>query len=307
MSQAEPPWREALDALAAAYAPATLLHVRRQFRAFEAWCAEAGLPALPATPQVVAAHIDAVHPRYRRATMTARLGAIRKVHGLFDLPDPVHGRLVYLALRRGRRAYGGPPRQARAVTAVLKARLLAAATADLTGARDRVMLNLAYDTLCRSAEVVAFRVEDVTPLADGTAKLHIRAAKNDPFSEGGAAFVSAATHSELQAWLEAARITAGPILRRVWKDRTTGGRMDPSILGRRIRHLATQAGLPPHIVRQLSGHSLRVGGVQDHAAAGRTLLEIMRAGRWRGLPCVARYAREATINIWAEPNGASQP
>ena len=77
--------------------------------------------------------------------------------------------------------------------------------------------------------------------------------------------------------------------------------MHPSILGRRLRDVATEAGMPRAAVHAISGHSLRVGAVQDLAADGRSLLEIMCAGRWKNVEVLARYARKATVNVWADP------
>lgn len=296
---ASPDWRGALAELGAAYAPETLAHNRRQFGAFERWCRERAFCPLPASPEVVAAHIDDVHPGLRCKSVVVRLGAIRKVHGLFHYPDPTVDRVVRLAVRRGRRAVLQPQRQAKGLTRALKAEVLAGCGGDLTGLRDRLMINLAYDGLLRAGELMALRVEDVCPLAGGMARLHIPSAKNDPFGEGASAFITAATHRELQTWLEAAGIGRGAVLRRVWRGRVTGGAMHPSSLGRRLRATAAAAGLPPQVVRRLSGHSPRVGAAQDLVAEGRSLLEIMRAGRWRDVDAVARYAREATVNIWS--------
>jgi hypothetical protein len=40
---------------------------------------------------------------------------------------------------------------------------------------------------------------------------------------------------------------------------------------------------------------------------GRTLPQIMRAGRWRNLDSVALYLREAPIHIWATQADGAPP
>lgn len=42
-----------------------------------------------------------------------------------------------------------------------------------------------------------------------------------------------------------------------------------------------------------------MGAAQDLVSQGRTLLEIMLAGRWRDVSSVADYVRDAQVNVWA--------
>lgn len=89
-----------------------------------------------------------------------------------------------LAIRRARRLKPQRPNQALGVTAVLRDRLLAATTDDRSGLRDRALVSVGFDTLCRCGELVALHFEDIEPNHFGTASLLIRRAKNDPKGAG---------------------------------------------------------------------------------------------------------------------------
>jgi site-specific recombinase XerD len=49
---------------------------------------------------------------------------------------------------------------------------------DLMGLRDRVLLSVGFDTLCRRSELVAIR-QDLTRNGNGTYSVLVRRAKND--------------------------------------------------------------------------------------------------------------------------------
>jgi hypothetical protein len=53
--------------------------------------------------------------------------------------------------------------------------------------------------------------------------------------------------------------------------------------------MALAAHISPELVRDISGHSTRVGCAQDMAALGIELAAIMQAGRWATPEMVGRY------------------
>jgi len=87
-------------------------------------------------------------------------------------------------MRRALRAKRARPHQALGLTNDLRDQLIAACPNTLAGKRDRAMIALGYDTLCRRAELVALLLEDLRPPANGSAQILIRRSKNDPYGEG---------------------------------------------------------------------------------------------------------------------------
>lgn len=293
-------WQEALDRLQGAYSEQTLRSYRADFAIFDSWCTANNLCSLPATPATLAAFISAQAPELAANTLRRRLSGIRKVHRLFHLANPAEDEEVLIAMRRALRSRTRRPRQALGLTKELRDQLVAACGNDLAGLRDRALIMVGYDTLCRRSELAALRVEDLTPLADGSMLALIRRAKNDPFGDGRDGFVSAAAAEALKAWLEAAKISEGWLFRRVNPGWAGVDALHPHSVGRILKLRASAAGLPPYVSKQLSGHSMRVGAAQDMVANGADLLPIMRSGGWKSVTVVARYVEHVELTKLAE-------
>jgi site-specific recombinase XerD len=293
-------WWAALEALEGAYAASTLHELKSDVRLFHGWCQKRGCGFLPAAPADVAGFVDWGFARWARRSVQRRLAAIRKLHLLLGLADPTRALGVRVAWRRGCRQNAVRSRQAIGVTQSLRDRLLAACPDDLIGLRDRALIRVGYDTLCRRAELINLRLEDVTWLPDGTAKVRIRQSKTDPYGVGQTAYISADGRRTLEAWLTRAGLAGGPIFRPVLQSHVGRRALDPRAVNQALALAARRAGLPPALARGLTGHSLRVGAAQDLAAAGKSLLQIMRAGRWSNISVVAGYVRQAEVNVWAD-------
>jgi integrase/recombinase XerD len=100
------------------------------------------------------------------------------------------------------------------------------------------------------------------------------------------------------AWLAAADITAGPLIRPVYHGHAITRFLEAFAITRILKKLAARAGLDPAEVAKVSGHSLRVGAAQQLTMNGVQLLPIMRAGGWRSTNIVARYVENVDINVW---------
>jgi hypothetical protein len=140
------------------------------------------------------------------------------------------------------------------------------------------------------------RIEDVTPSQDGAALILARRSQNDPFGAGRLAYVSARTLRIVRAWLAAAEIIAGPIVRAARSDGGIGrAALRPYSAPRILNRVAVATGSPAASVAQLSGHSMRVGAAQDMIASGLFAPPIMQAGGWRTMNVVARYVESANL------------
>lgn len=293
-----------------AFADATVRARRSDTLIYMTWCATRGVEPLPATPDTVAAFLDAMangepltvtmpgrrplvvdQPR-KPATLERYASSIAALHRAAGLPDPRSADAVRFALRRHWRAQGRAQRQARGLTFDLRQRLLEPEPCSLLELRDRALLVVAYDTLCRRGELVALRVEDLTRSADGDAVITVRKSKTDQEGEGSERYLAPDTVAVLDAWLAAAGVTEGPLFRAVRKNGVPGNPLQGQEVPRLFRALARRAGVPERAVAELSGHSTRVGAAQDLAAAGVELPEIMQAGGWKAPTMVARYTRK---------------
>jgi site-specific recombinase XerD len=288
-------WREAIDRLEGAYSEHTLRSYRADFAIFDSWCISNNLCSLPASPSALADFIAAQAPELAANTLRRRLAGIRKVHRLFHFPNPTDDEDVQIAMRRALRSKTRRPRQALGLTKELRDQLAAACSTDLAGLRDRALIMVGYDTMCRRSELAALRVEDLTSLEDGSMLALIRRAKNDPFGDGRDGFVSTVAAEALKAWLEAANISEGWLFRRVNPGWAGADALHPHSIGRILKQRAIAAGLPAEIACRLSGHSMRVGAAQDMVANGADILPIMRSGGWKSISVVARYVQSVEL------------
>ena len=291
-------WRAAIERLEGAYSENTLRSYRADFSAFEDWCQRAGDRALPASPQTVAAFIAHDAIKSSPATLRRRLGGIRKVHRLLRLENPVEDEDVLIAMRRALRTKPRRQKQALGLNRDLRDKLLAACPETLLGLRNRAIITVGYDTLCRRSELVSLRLEDLAPLEGGAMSILVRRAKNDPFGDGRYGYLTPPTVEILKKWLDVASIKNGWLFRKVITgDHVGSNALSPYTVVRVIKGAADAAGLNPHIVQNLSGHSMRVGAAQDLMADGVGLLPIMQAGGWKSMNVIGRYVEHAEITL----------
>lgn len=265
---------------------------------FTAWCISTGRRSLPATPDTVAAFLEAEAARKSVATLRRYAASIAHLHRAAGAENPTAAEPVRLALRRIAREKGTRPRQADALTRRSVDRMLDATPSRLAGLRDAALLAVAYDSACRRSELVAFDVEDVTGDADGAAVALIRRSKTDQEGAGRVVLLAPDTVARLEAWKQAAGITSGPLFRSVRKGGRSVGvdRLGADAVAAVFKAMARRVGID---AAGVSGHSTRVGVAQDAAALGCSLVEIMQAGGWKSPTMVARYSEKVGVRFGA--------
>jgi site-specific recombinase XerD len=288
-------WRHALSRLKDAYATNTIRAYRADFSIFEVWCRKAESSALPASPETVAAFLSAQSKSAAPATVSRRRAAISKMHKLLKLDNPVPTEEVNLATRKAFRLKGSRQKQALGLTASIKRKLIAACLNDPRGLRDRALIAMGYDTLCRRSELVGLRSDDIVVATDGSGTILVRKAKADQLGHGRLAYLSTETVTMLQRWLLECDATNSLIFRSIDDEKVRDRPLAPSAVSEILKRRAVQAGLDATIASRLSGHSLRVGAAQDMAAAGIDLGAIMHAGGWKTPAMVMRYIEHMDV------------
>ena len=278
-----------------AYSGNTIRAYRADFMVFEAWCRDEERTALPALPETVADFVIAQSKSAAPATIGRRRASIAKIHKLLRLESPVASEEVNLAARTVFRQKGRRQDQALGLTAPLKNKLIDACPTSLHGLRDRALIAVGYDTLCRRAELVQLRIDDLDFRSDGSGTILVRKSKADQLGRGRLAYLSGDTLAHLQRWLGAAELTRGPIFRGIHGAHIHPGALDPYSVVRILKDRARGADLTLHVVAKLSGHSMRVGAAQDMAAAGIDLGAIMHAGGWKSPEMVMRYIEHMDV------------
>ena len=265
------------------------------FGGFHAWCEATGNDALPATAGTVVEYVGAIDGAKAPATIQRRLCGIARVHRLLGHSDPTRDESVRLAVRRMLRSRGRRQKQALGLVSDLREKLIAACGTDRRGLRDRAMIATGYDTLCRRSELVGLLAEDVDRLSDASGSVLIRRSKTDQVGEGRLGYLSPTTVDRLNAWLEAADIEAGPIFRAVRARSVASRALHPHEVSRILKRAAEGAGFDGDTVRQLSGHSMRVGAALDMVESGIDLVPVMHAGGWKSPSMVLRYTQQISL------------
>ena len=268
--------------------------------AFTAWCAAAGLPALPADPATVGMYMAQLATTGGRkvATINRALVAISQEHQRARLESPTKHPAVLEVMRGIRRTLGTRQTQKAALSVPELRAMLATLPDDLAGLRDRALLLVGFAGAFRRSEIVALEVEDVAFEEDG-ARITVRRSKTD--QEGAGREVGLPRGSDratcpvraLRDWLEAAGVTKGPIFRAVDQHghvRASGLSVQSVALV--VKRAATATGLE---AGRFAGHSLRAGLATAAAKAGKSTSAIMRQTGHRSEAMVRRYIRAATL------------
>jgi integrase len=168
--------------------------------------------------------------------------------------------------------------------------MLLAAENNPRGYRDRALILLAYDSLCRRGELTSIRLEDIEFNNAGfPLLLKIQKSKTDQEASGKIIRLSDATSKAIKDWIECVQLIEGYLFRGLRNNGDILAKIKPSQINRIYKKLASRTSLPDDQIKNISGHSFRVGGAQDLLASGATLPLIMVKGRWSKPDTAMRY------------------
>jgi site-specific recombinase XerD len=164
-----------LKKIEGAYAPATIRAYKVDVTDLIKFCDQEHQIGLPASPQSIVNFIIQLTKDGRTSASIRRaIAGIASIHKLNRFEDPTKDPDVVLEMRRMHRKIGRASKQAQGITSEILEKLLKATESGNRGARDRALLLIAYDTLCRRSELVALRVEDIkTMITNGVEKTSI--------------------------------------------------------------------------------------------------------------------------------------
>ena len=259
---------------------------------------EQGCCPLPASPETLARFLDENIATLRATTLVRRLAAIVRVHRLLKLENPANSERVRLARRRIQRFRPNRPRQALGIDRNLRGQRLSACPDSLAGKRDKVLVALGFEGLCRRSELAALTVEDVVENRHGQLALIIRRGKSDQNGDGRVVTLSEATAEVLLDWIAAAGIVNGPLIRPVYRGTALARHMAGFSIFASAEVHRQEGGARPATVTAISGHSLRVGAAQTLLGDGYDLLRLMKAGGWKSATTVLSYVDRAEIDVW---------
>ena len=281
-----------------AYSLSTIRAYRANFESFIAYCDKLGAGSLPASAQTVTSYISHLTSGHlKSASIRIALAAISAIHRINRFEDPTKDPDVLLEVRRMHRKLGRSSNQALGITHPILEKLISTTDDSLKGMRNRALLLLAYDSMCRRSELVLLRVEDISNLGtDKGLQIRLRKSKTDPNAMGKWLHLSKRTQQAIEDWIDASGIEDGFLIRRMTKH---GGILPRGITGGHInriyKRLAAEAELDSQMIEHISGHSMRVGSAQDLMSSGASMPILMGRGRWTKTDTVMRYVENVQM------------
>ena len=154
--------QDTVQKIEGAYAYSTIRAYRADFGKFIEFCEEHNEGALPALPSSIANFIiELSNDKRSSAGIRRALCGISTIHKLNRLDDPTKDPDVTIEMRRMHRKLGRSAKQAGSINLDTLDEMLLATDDSIRGLRDRALLLVAYDTLCRRSELVSLQVKDV--------------------------------------------------------------------------------------------------------------------------------------------------
>lgn len=282
----------------------TMRAYESDLRQFRAWCLEHGRAEFPATPDTVAAYVADHAGLWKVSTLTRRVAAISTAHRLAGVANPCATATVSATLSGLRRANRKPRRQAAGLLRADMLTLLDHLHRDTTlaGWRDRGLVLVGWCAGLRRSELGALTWGQVERDPDGV-RLLVIGNKTDRTGEGrviGLAYDEPGV-CPVRALLEyreqLARVDRGlvadsaPVFPRLNRWGQPQGRMSGQAVAAMLQRRTLAAGL----VRHYTGHSLRVGLVQEGKLQGVEDSVVMAATGHKQVTMLRTYQGEAGV------------
>jgi integrase len=290
-----------------AFSPNTIRAWRADWELFSVFCHKYRLPVLPAAAKTVRDFVfECVGLRKKPATIRRYVATIGRAHRAAGATDPTASEEVKLSLKEMSRGMAARQRQARGLVWSEIAVFLEFSPRNLRDIRDRALVAVAYDTMCRREELVSLLIEDIESAEDGSGTVVIRRSKTDVTGEGATAYLSPLSMRLLAEWLQESRLKSGPIFARVVGSNGVGDPLTAQNVTAVLRKVGIWIGLERKEWERISGHSARVGAAQDLLALNMDLPSVMQAGRWKDTRMPMRYGEKVLAARGAMARAAKQ-
>ncbi len=247
---------------------------------FQRWCRRKGFDAAQPDPQVVGLYLAASASgdgiaKAAVSSIERRLAAITTTYRTAGTPLPRQDRHIMDVVAGIRRRHARPPRQKEALFADDILAMCATLPNNLRGYRDRAILLIGFAGGLRRSEVTGLDCgPEQTPGTSGWIEILEEGALLTIRGKTGWRQVEIGRGSKdnscpvraLELWLKLARVSHGPVFRRVREQNNGVGseRLDDKHVARLVQSTAMKAGVRsdlPEAERKVlfAGHSLRAG------------------------------------------------
>jgi len=282
--------------LEGAYAPNTIKAYKTDFTHYQRWCQKNHHEPENVCATVFVQYLDEMSQKLTSATIQRRIASLSQIFKLTSTPNITKEPEVLLALKKINRRLGRSQKQATPLTLEVMRKLQAVCNDGIVGLRNRLILQLGYESMRRRSEICAFRFDDVKSLPNGKHVLLLRKSKTDQFGEGKLIPISDELVEMISNWQGRINQNEGYILRSFKRDLSVRESLDPAALNKILKVLQRKAKMKD--IGELSGNSFRVGAAVDLLDKGVPLERIMLRGGWKSENTALRYLRNWDDSDW---------
>ena len=281
----------------------TVRAYKSDFNDFGLFCAQNGFKSLPTTPDTISLYLSYLSSKdIKVSTLKRRLVSIKVLHKLkghyLDSKNPIIiETLMGIKRRKGSIQKGKKPILINNLKEIINA-IDKQNKEEIKKFRDRSIILIGFAGGFRRNEIVSLDCEDLDFVQEGL-KIEIRRSKTDQFGEG---FTKALPYFDssqycpvlsLKKWIEASKITSGPVFRRFSKgSKLSKNRLTDQTVALLIKEYLKLAGIDN---KNYSGHSLRSGFATSAAESGVEERSIMAMTGHKSTEMVRRYIKEANL------------
>ena len=243
------------SSLEGAYAPNTIRSYRSDYRHYSEWCQKYHCDPFNNHEEQFADYILQMGESLTVATIQRRVASLSSIFSLTKNANPTKEPVVILTLKKLRRKFGKPQKQATPLTYDILIKLKNICSDDIVGLRNKLLLQLGYETMRRRSEICQFKFEDLQHLGNHKHALLLRHSKTDQYNQGKIIPISGELSGIISKWSLAIDRDSGYILRSFKRNLSTKSSLTPASINHILKSLQKKAGL--NQIGELSGHSLR--------------------------------------------------
>ena len=149
------------DSLEGAYAPNTIRSYRSDYMHYSNWCHKYQYDPLNIHEDKFLDYILQMGEDLTVATIQRRVASLSSIFNLTKSTNPTKEPVVILTIKKLRRKFGKPQKQATPLTYDILTKLKNVCSDDIVGLRNKLLLQLGYETMRRRSEICQFKFEDL--------------------------------------------------------------------------------------------------------------------------------------------------
>jgi len=282
--------------LEGAYSENTIRSYRCDYSHYATWCQKYQYDPFNIHEDKFADYILQMGGNLTVATIQRRVASLSSIFNLTKSTNPTKEPIVILTIKKLRRKFGKPQKQATPLTYDILTKLKDVCSDDIVGLRNKLLLQLGYETMRRRSEICQFKFEDLQHLGNHKHALLLRHSKTDQYSQGKIIPISGELSGMISKWSLTIDQDSGYILRSFKRNLSTNPSLTPASINHILKSLQKKAGL--NQIGELSGHSFRIGAALDLLNKNIPLEKIMLRGGWKSETSAMRYLQSWNDSNW---------